>query len=157
MKLGHISLSRRAIIGLSAGAVVAAIGGGAVLLRGPNGLIVDILKRGIGRFRMSPEDKETLLAETLSYVKSLGAKELSIRIMGAGYAAVNFPFVRHFLPDDGAFKLEQFERQVITFFLLATDYLAVAGDDPDEAERENVLVSYVGTTGACSMPWAQIT
>ena len=157
IKIGPLNLSRRNMLRAFAVGAITGIGGVSLTMRGANGLFDDILKRSIGRFEMNPADRDKLRDETSAYVKALGAKNLSIRIMGAGYAALNFPFVRHLLPEDGLFKVEQFERQVVTFFLLSTDYLAIVGDHPDKTLSADKLVSFVGYTGICIDPWAQFT
>jgi|GEM_PF-2478374 len=156
IKIGPINLSRRTMLRAFAVGAVAGIGSVALSVRGPNGLIDNILNRGIGPFSMTPADKKQLHEQTRAYLSSEGAKDLSVRIMAAGYAALNFPYVRHLLPEDSQFKIEQLERQVVTFFLLSTDYLTVADGKFEDAAQADIEVSYTGYNGICTIPWAKI-
>jgi hypothetical protein len=98
---------------------------------------------------MEAKDRERLVSDALASVRSAGASNFSIRLLGAGYYLVNMPGMRRLIPDNNRFKVEQFERQIVTFFLLSTDYLS-------NLDRPGERVSYLGLVPGCISPWAKV-
>lgn len=146
-KTGAI-LSRRRFLAATGAALLALAGGAALVVRGPRGLIAAIWDRAFGPFAMDGNERERLIGDTLAFLHEAGASAASERLLGAGYSLLSLPGARGFVPEGMRFKIEQYERQTVTYFLLNTDYLAKGG-------MPRSRVSYAGPKLACQSPWAE--
>ena len=143
-----LRLSRRSLILGASGFCAAALLGGGALLRGPDKVIAEIIRRHLGPLAMPDAALASFIADARSMAADAGASARSIRVLSACYPLLNVPGVRGVLGDRLRFKVEQFERQVVTHFLLTTNYLRLAN-------REQQEVRFEGLPAVCENPFAR--
>lgn len=140
----RLLLSRRAWL-LAAGALSLAAGSDALLTGGIR-IIRTIVQRAVGPVSMSGADWRAFEAGALANVQAQGASASSIIMLSLAYGPIRL--LGHWLPAAQRFKVEQFERQVLTFFLLTTDYL-------EQRHTPGAIVTFLGEPPACANPWAR--
>jgi hypothetical protein len=117
--------SRRRFIQAATGAwIVAAAGGNyALAMRDISGVVGAILDRRLGPFVMAPEARAGAIARALEDVRAVGASETSAWALNILYPLI---WAAEALPEPLAQRIEKFERQVVTSFLMSTTYLQLA-------------------------------
>lgn len=140
-------MSRRALLFGSVAGFAASAGGAAVLaVYDDSDLVRSSLRRMLGEFRMPQADMNAFTSLFRATWAGLdGAKGPLMRgveALGATDLAARYG------PSSISRRVETYERELLTLFIVTTDYLRVA--DP---RRENV--SFTGLVKACTNPFAR--
>ncbi|WP_150303493.1 hypothetical protein [Pseudomonas saliphila] len=136
-------MNRRKFLALSAATVsVAALGSAAIVFEDSHSFIPALLHEYIGDYQMDEEQENNFVD---AFAEHYGADKLMAVIglyrirsgTGLGTRYTNA-------------KVDEFERKLVTDFLVTTDYLA-------KQDQPNPRVNFIGFKIACNNPFAQFT
>lgn len=136
---------RQTLAGIAATGGIAVVGGGIGMALDHRGSLVrEILHRSIGDFRMADDDFAALLQDIdKPFAPSRQRLAFYRAVMVGGSDRVP-----ELVPHRIAEEFQQYERRVVTAFMIQTDYLAL---DPGAKQ-----VRFIGDS-ACHSPFARFT
>ncbi len=131
-------MKRRTLLIASAATLgVAAVGSAAWAYEDSHVFVPQLLQQLVGDFRMDAEDQRKFVDAMTEHYGSRKLKALmalyKIRALGSDYTNP---------------KVDQFERRLVTDFMVSTDYLR-------QRQAENPKVSFLGYRLPCSNPYAR--
>lgn len=136
-------MNRRKFLALSAATVsVAALGSAAIIFEDSHAFIPALLHEYVGNYQMDEEQEKKFVD---GFAEQYGAEKLAAviglyRIRSATGLGVRYTNA----------KVDEFERRLVTDFLVTTDYLA-------KQDQPNPRVNFIGFKIACNNPYAQFT
>jgi len=142
-------LSRRQALALGAGgAVIAAVGGGAIVSASldKTDLARAVLVRLVGPFRMTPADF-TAFVDAFDATPGFPAG-LKGDVLTLAQTLMHGRDVASLLPGQASAWFETFERDLLTRFVMSTDLVRGRATPDDD-------VHYLGLSPACSSPFAR--
>lgn len=141
-----VSLSRRAVLAFISAAGAVAAGGGLLLASGPESLIKKILSRRFPELRMSQESIAALTSDLIqARFRSFGRRTA---LEGGAWSASIVGIDALAKWEKTAEPFQHLERQVITYFILGSDFL-------DVMHIERGIVTYTATPEVCPNRFAE--
>jgi hypothetical protein len=139
-------LSRRALLALMSGVGVIVAGGGFALAHGPESLIRRIMTRRFPEVRMSEESFAALTSDLLQARFQTFGRRMAVEGIARAVSLAGFDTFTKW--GRTAEPFQQLERQVVTYFILGSDFM-----DVKDASRD--IVTYSGTPVVCPNRFAQ--